>query len=181
MSKLNELAPREGSTKGRMRVGRGPGSGKGKTAGRGVKGQKARTGVAVKGFEGGQMPLHRRLPKRGFKSMDRREFNEINVGDIEAALEAGRLAAGKSIDNAMLVEAGVLRRKLDGLRLLGNGELKSKVAITVDHASASARAAVEKAGGSVTVIEKKVLAADETKRAKTAAKRAKTAKPGKGD
>ena len=179
--RLNDIKENAGATKRRVRIGRGIGSGVGKTGGRGGKGQTARSGVAIGGFEGGQMPLHRRLPKRGFKSLDRREFNEINVGDIEAAIEAGRLAAGKSIDNVMLVEAGVLRRKLDGLRLLGNGELKSKVAITVDHVSASARAAVEKAGGSVTVIEKKVLAADEAKRAKTAAKRAKTAKPGKGD
>jgi large subunit ribosomal protein L15 len=150
MTKLNELAPREGSTKGRMRVGRGPGSGKGKTAGRGVKGQKARSGVAIAGFEGGQMPLHMRMPKRGFNNPFAKEFAEVNLWRIEQAIAAGKLDAGQPIDADALIKAGVLRRAKDGVKLLGKGELKSKIAITVWSATASARAAVEKAGGSVT-------------------------------
>jgi len=150
MTKLNELAPREGSTKGRMRVGRGPGSGKGKTAGRGVKGQKARTGVSIAGFEGGQMPLHMRMPKRGFNSRNRLDFAEVNLWRIEQAIAAGKLDAGKAIDGAALVAAGVVRRVKDGVRLLGKGALTSKLEITVHSATASARAAVEKAGGKLT-------------------------------
>ena len=179
--RLNDIKENPGALKRRVRIGRGIGSGVGKTGGRGGKGQTARTGVAIGGFEGGQMPLHRRLPKRGFNSLDRRRFNEVNVGDLEGAIAAGRIKAGEAVDIAKLVATGIVRRPLDGVRLLGNGELKSKIAITVDHASASARAAVEKAGGSVTVIEKKVLPADEAKRAKTAAKRAKLAKPAKSE
>jgi len=151
MTKLNELAPRPGSTKNRMRVGRGPGSGKGKTAGRGVKGQKARSGVAIAGFEGGQMPLHMRMPKRGFNNPFAKEFAEVNLWRLEQAVAAGKLDAGKPIDAAALVAAGVLRRAYDGVKLLGKGELTSKLDITVYAASASARAAVEKAGGSLTV------------------------------
>ena len=151
MTKLNELAPREGSTKGRMRVGRGPGSGKGKTAGRGVKGQKSRTGVAIGGFEGGQMPLHMRMPKRGFNSRNRKNLAEVNLWRIEQAIAAGKLDAKKPIDAAALVAAGVLRRAGDGVKLLGQGELKSKLTLTVYAATASAKAAVEKAGGSLTV------------------------------
>ena len=150
MTKLNELAPREGSTKNRMRVGRGPGSGKGKTAGRGVKGQKARSGVAVNGFEGGQMPLHMRMPKRGFNKPNRKTFAEVNLWRIEQAIAAGKLDAGKPIDVTALIAAGVLRRAKDGVRLLGKGELKSKLEITVYAASATARAAVEAAGGTLT-------------------------------
>ena len=150
MTKLNELAPREGSTKGRMRVGRGPGSGKGKTAGRGVKGQKARSGVSIMGFEGGQMPLHMRMPKRGFNNINRKEFAEVNLWRIEQAIAAGKLDPKKAIDAAALVSSGILRRAKDGVKLLGKGELKSKIEITVWSASASARAAVEKAGGTVT-------------------------------
>ena len=150
MTKLNELAPRPGSTKGRMRVGRGPGSGKGKTAGRGVKGQKARSGVAVGGFEGGQMPLHMRMPKRGFNNPFAKEFAEVNLWRIEQAIAAGKLDAGQPIDAEALVKAGVLRRAKDGVKLLGKGELKSKINLTVYSATASARAAVEKAGGSLT-------------------------------
>jgi large subunit ribosomal protein L15 len=150
MTKLNELAPREGSTKNRMRVGRGPGSGKGKTAGRGVKGQKARSGVAVNGFEGGQMPLHMRMPKRGFNKPNRKTFAEVNLWRIEQAIAAGKLDAGKPIDAAALIAAGVVRRAWDGVRLLGKGELKSKLEITVYAASATARAAVEAAGGTLT-------------------------------
>ena len=151
MTKLNELAPRPGSTKGRMRVGRGPGSGKGKTAGRGVKGQKSRTGVSIAGFEGGQMPLHMRMPKRGFNKPFRKQFVEVNLWRIEQAIAAGKLDAKKPIDAEALLAAGVLRRAKDGVKLLGKGELKSKLDITVYAASASARAAVEKAGGSLTV------------------------------
>ena len=150
MTKLNELAPREGSTKGRMRVGRGPGSGKGKTGGRGVKGQKSRSGVAIAGFEGGQMPLHMRMPKRGFNSRNRKDFAEVNLWRIEQAVTAGKLDAKKAIDADVLLAAGVIRRKKDGVKLLGKGELTSKIDITVYHASETARAAVEKAGGKLT-------------------------------
>jgi len=150
MTKLNELAPREGSTKGRMRVGRGPGSGKGKTSGRGVKGQKSRTGVAIAGFEGGQMPLHMRMPKRGFNSLNPVDLAEVNLWRIEQAIAAGKLDAKAAIDGKALVAAGVLRREKDGVKLLGKGELKSKLDITVYAASASAKAAVEKAGGKIT-------------------------------
>ena len=135
-----------------MRVGRGIGSGKGKTAGRGVKGQKARTGVAIKGFEGGQMPLHRRLPKRGFHNIFRLDYNEVSLGKIQAAVEAGKLDAGQPVTEAALVAAGVLRRAKDGVRVLGTGELSAKVTLEVAYATKSAVAAVEKAGGSVTVL-----------------------------
>ncbi|HEY3695118.1 50S ribosomal protein L15 [Phenylobacterium sp.] len=161
MVKLNELAPREGSVKGRMRVGRGPGSGKGKTAGRGVKGQKSRSGVAIAGFEGGQMPLHMRMPKRGFNSLDRKDFAEVNLWRLEQAIAAGKLDAGKPIDGEVLVASGVLRRVKDGVKLLGKGALKSKLDITVHHASASAREAVEKAGGKLTTTRKDTPAAAE--------------------
>jgi large subunit ribosomal protein L15 len=151
MTKLNELSPREGSTKGRMRVGRGPGSGKGKTAGRGVKGQKARSGVAIAGFEGGQMPLHMRMPKRGFNNPRALDFAEVNFWRLEQAIAAGKLDPKKPIDAAALVAAGVLRRAKDGIKLLAKGELTSKIEITVYAASASAVEAVEKAGGKLTV------------------------------
>ena len=151
MTKLNELSPAEGSTKNRMRVGRGPGSGKGKTAGRGVKGQKARSGVAIAGFEGGQMPLHMRMPKRGFNNIFRKEFAEVNFWRIEQAIAAGKLDAGKPIDADALLKAGVIRKARDGVKLLGKGELKSKLNITVYHASAAAQAAIEKAGGKLTM------------------------------
>jgi large subunit ribosomal protein L15 len=160
MTKLNELSPREGSTKGRMRVGRGPGSGKGKTAGRGVKGQKARSGVAIAGFEGGQMPLHMRMPKRGFNNIHRKDFAEVNLWRLEQAIAAGKLDAKKAIDADALIAAGVVRRAKDGLRLLGKGELTSKIDITVYSASASAVAAVEKAGGKVTTTKKEAPAAE---------------------
>ena len=150
MTKLNELSPREGSVKDRMRVGRGPGSGKGKTAGRGVKGQKSRTGVSIAGFEGGQMPLHMRMPKRGFNKLNRKAFAEVNLWRLEQAVAAGKLDAGKPIDAGALIAAGVVRRAKDGVRLLGKGELKSKINITVYAATPSARAAVEKAGGALT-------------------------------
>ena len=149
--RLNDLRDNEGATKNRMRVGRGIGSGKGKTGGRGVKGQKARSGVAIKGFEGGQMPLHMRLPKRGFNKPNRLKFAEINLGRLQKAIDAKTIDAKKAIDAASLVEAGVLRRAHDGLRLLAKGELKTKVQITVAGASKAAVEAVEKAGGSVTI------------------------------
>jgi large subunit ribosomal protein L15 len=174
--RLNELKDNPGSRKVRVRIGRGIGSGIGKTGGRGGKGQTARAGVRLGGFEGGQMPLHRRLPKRGFNKRNRKEFNEINLGRLQAAVDAERIDAGKPVDAAALLAAGLIRRALDGVRLLGDGELKAKLALTVNHASAKAKAAVEQAGGSVALIEKKVLAADEAKRQKTAAKRAKTGK-----
>jgi large subunit ribosomal protein L15 len=151
MTKLNQLAPRAGSTKNRMRIGRGPGSGKGKTGGRGVKGQKARSGVAIGAFEGGQMPLHMRMPKRGFNKPNRRQLTEVNLWRIEQAIDAGKLDASKVVDGAALVAAGVLKRVKDGVKLLGEGELKSKLEITVWAASASAKAAVEKAGGTLTL------------------------------
>ena len=158
MTKLNELSPREGSTKNRMRVGRGPGSGKGKTAGRGVKGQKARSGVAIAGFEGGQMPLHMRMPKRGFNNIFRKDYAEVNFWRLEQTIAAGKLDPKKPIDAEVLVAAGVLRRALDGVRLLGKGELTSKLNITVHSASAAARAAVEKAGGTLTTTKKEAPA-----------------------
>ncbi|HRY06867.1 MAG TPA: 50S ribosomal protein L15 [Hyphomicrobiaceae bacterium] len=172
--RLNEIKDNAGARKARVRIGRGIGSGVGKTGGRGGKGQTARSGVAIGGFEGGQMPLHRRLPKRGFNKWRRKDFNEINLGALQQAIDDKRIDAGKPITVDTLVADGVLRRAKDGLRLLGSGELKAKVAITLDHATASAKAAVEKAGGSVTLIEKKVLEADEAKRKKTAAKKAKS-------
>jgi large subunit ribosomal protein L15 len=157
--KLNEIADNAGSRKGRMRVGRGIGSGKGKTAGRGVKGQKARPGVAVKGFEGGQMPLHRRLPKRGFKNTPfAKKLNEINLDRVQAAIDAGKLDAKKKVDGAALKAAGVVRKAKDGVRLLANGELKAAVTFEIEGASKAAAAAVEKAGGSVKIVGAKAAA-----------------------
>jgi len=146
------LRDNAGARKPRRRVGRGIGSGKGKTAGRGGKGQTARSGVAIKGFEGGQMPLHRRLPKRGFTNIFRKRFNELNLDRVQQAIDAGKLDAAALIDVEALVAAGVLRRAKDGVRLLGGGELKAKVNIAVAGASKSAIAAVESAGGSITVL-----------------------------
>src|ERR1700742_4551527 len=151
--RLNEIKDNPGSRKMRVRVGRGIGSGVGKQGGRGGKGQTARTGVAIGGFEGGQMPLHRRLPKRGFHKFARKSFNELNVGFLQKAIDEKRVDPKNPIDVASLVEAGVIRRPKDGLRLLGGGELNAKVTLTVNHATASAKAAVEKAGGSVKIIE----------------------------
>jgi large subunit ribosomal protein L15 len=154
--KLNEIAPRAGSKKKRFRIGRGIGSGAGKTGGRGGKGQTARSGVRIKGFEGGQMPLHRRLPKRGFKNTKfARRLNEVNLGKIQAAIDAGRIDGATVIDVATLVKAGLLRREKDGVRLLGDGELKARVDFAVFGASKSAVAAVEKAGGSVKILAPK--------------------------
>jgi len=154
--KLHELADRPGARKKRHRIGRGIGSGTGKTGGRGGKGQTARSGVRIKGFEGGQMPLHRRLPKRGFRNTAfAKRLNEVNLGRVQAAIDAGKLDAGATVDAAALVKAGVLRREKDGVRLLGSGEIKAKVAFAVWGASKSAVAAVEKAGGSVQVLAPK--------------------------
>lgn len=149
--RLNELKDNPGASKNRMRVGRGIGSGKGKTGGRGVKGQKSRTGVSIKGFEGGQMPLHRRLPKRGFNQPFRKIYNEVNLDRVQTAIDSGRLDASKPVTIDALLSAGVIRRALDGVRLLGNGQLKQKLALEVTGASKGAVAAVEKAGGSVTI------------------------------
>ena len=148
--KLNEIADNPGATKRRKRVGRGPGSGMGKTAGRGIKGQKSRSGVAIAGYEGGQMPLYQRLPKRGFNKPNRKEYSVTNLGLIQKFIDAGKLDAG-NITEDTLIESGLVRRKLDGIRVLAKGELTAKAAITVTGASKSAIAAVEKAGGSLTV------------------------------
>jgi len=154
--KLHELADRPGARKKRHRIGRGIGSGTGKTGGRGGKGQTARSGVRIKGFEGGQMPLHRRLPKRGFRNTPfAKRYNEVNLGRVQEAIDAGKLDAGATVDVAALVKAGVLRREKDGVRLLGGGEFKSKVAFSVAGASKSAIATVEKSGGSVEVLAPK--------------------------
>ena len=159
---LHDLAGRPGARKMRKRIGRGIGSGKGKTGGRGGKGQTARSGVRIKGFEGGQMPLHRRLPKRGFKNtMFARRLNEVNLGRIQAAIDSGELDAGGKIDVAALVKAGVLRRAKDGVKLLGAGEIKAKVALSVYGASKSAVAAVEKAGGTVEILAPKAEAGEQ--------------------
>lgn len=151
--KLNELRDNPGATKERIRVGRGIGSGKGKTGGRGVKGQKSRTGVSINGFEGGQMAIYRRLPKRGFTNKFRKDFVTINLDRLQAAVDAGRLDAGQTITAEALVAAGIVRRAKDGIRLLGMGEVTSKLTVEVAGASKTAIAAVEKAGGTVTVLE----------------------------
>jgi large subunit ribosomal protein L15 len=154
--KLNELADRPGSRKHRHRIGRGIGSGSGKTGGRGGKGQTARSGVRIKGFEGGQMPLHRRLPKRGFRNTKfALKLNEISLGRLQEAIDAGKLDTAGKIDAETLVKAGILRRAKDGVRLLGSGELKAKIAVSVYGASKSAVAAVEKAGGTVEILAPK--------------------------
>ena len=150
--KLSDIADNAGSRKKRMRVGRGIGSGKGKTGGRGGKGQTARSGVRIKGFEGGQMPLHRRLPKRGFNNIFRLDFAEINLDRLQEAIDNKLVDASTTVTAESLVKAGVLRRAKDGLRLLGRGELKAKLAIEVYGASKSAIEAVEKAGGSVKIL-----------------------------
>jgi large subunit ribosomal protein L15 len=150
--KLNDIADKPGSSKARMRVGRGIGSGKGKTGGRGVKGQKARTGVAVKGFEGGQMPLHRRLPKRGFTPPHAKDYNEVNLGRIQAAVAAGKLAREGLITIDALLAAGICTKKRDGVKILGMGEISTPLSFEVAGASKSAISAIEKAGGSVRVI-----------------------------
>jgi len=158
--KLHELRDNEGAARKKKRVARGPGSGKGKTAGRGIKGQKSRSGVALNGYEGGQMPLYRRLPKRGFTKPNRLEFAVVNLGLIQKFIDAGKLDATAEITEDALIEAGVTRRKRDGIRVLAKGEITAKVNLVVTGASATAIEAVEKAGGSLKVAEKAVEAAE---------------------
>jgi large subunit ribosomal protein L15 len=181
--RLNEIRDNPGAKKTRVRVGRGIGSGLGKMGGRGGKGQTARSGVAIGGFEGGQMPLFRRLPKRGFNKYRPAHYNEINLMDLQAGIDAKRLDPSRPIDVETLIAAGMLRRKKDGLRVLGTGDITARIEITANHASARARAEIERAGGTVHLIVVKVLPEDERKRAKTAAKKAKTSpgKAGKSD
>ena len=169
---LNEITDNEGARKRRMRVGRGIGSGKGKTCGRGQKGQKSRSGVAIKGFEGGQMPLHMRLPKRGFNKPNRAEWSEVNTGQIQKAIDAGTLDATQPMDVGVLMAAGLVGHPRDGLRLLGKGTLTSAVHLHVAGASAAAKAMVEAAGGSVTVPEPVVKRTSEEMKADRAAARA---------
>ena len=149
--KLHELRDNDGATKKRKRVGRGPGSGTGKTAGRGIKGQKSRSGVAINGYEGGQMPLYQRLPKRGFNKPNRKAFAVVNLGLIHKFIDAKKLDAKAAITEDALVASGLVRRKLDGVRILAKGDITSKVTLEVTGASKSAVEAVEKAGGSLTV------------------------------
>ncbi|WP_224823924.1 50S ribosomal protein L15 [Cognatishimia sp. MH4019] len=149
--KLNELRDNPGATKKRKRVGRGPGSGMGKTAGRGIKGQKSRSGVAINGYEGGQMPLYQRLPKRGFNSRNRKSYAVVNLQLLQKFIDAKKIDAKKAITEDVLVESGLVRRKLDGVRILAKGEITSKITLEVTGASKAAIEAVEKAGGSLTV------------------------------
>lgn len=178
--KLNDIKDNAGARKSRMRVGRGIGSGKGKTAGRGQKGAKARSGVAINGFEGGQMPLHMRIPKRGFNNIFAKDFAEVNLGAVQKMVEAGKIAAGAALDHAALQAAGLARGGKDGVRLLAKGELTTKVSFKVMGASKAAVEAVEKAGGSVEIVaaSKREAATDSTdpRKAKRVAK--KTAKAG---
>ncbi|QNE31492.1 50S ribosomal protein L15 [Sphingomonas sp. NBWT7] len=159
--KLNELRDNEGARHRRMRVGRGIGSGKGKTGGRGQKGQKSREGVSIAGFEGGQMPLHMRLPKRGFNNIFAKDYAVVNTGELQKAIDSGKLT-GTDLDHAALKAAGLARGGKDGVRLLGKGEISAKLNLAVAGVSAGAREAIEKAGGSVTVIDV-VAAADKAK------------------
>ncbi len=154
--KLNELRDNDGARKGRMRVGRGIGSGKGKTAGRGQKGQKSRSGVSVNGFEGGQMPLHMRLPKRGFNNIFAKDYAEVNLGMIQKLIDLGTLDAKNALDHAALKAVGLARGGRDGVRLLGKGDFSAKLSFKVAGVSKGAREAVEKAGGSIEVIAPKV-------------------------
>ncbi|MCX7646796.1 MAG: 50S ribosomal protein L15 [Rhodobacteraceae bacterium] len=149
--KLNELRDNAGASRKRMRIGRGPGSGKGKTGGRGIKGQKSRSGVALNAYEGGQMPLYMRLPKRGFNKPNRRKFAVVNLGLIQKFIDAGKLDARREITEDVLVDAGLVRRKLDGVRILAKGDISAKVKLAVTGASKAAIEAVEKAGGTLTV------------------------------
>ena len=151
--KLNELSDNPGARKARTRVGRGIGTGKGKTSGRGMNGQKSRSGVAIKGFEGGQMPIYRRLPKRGFHNKFRKHFEIVNLDSLQAAVDAGKLASKKPVDRAALIAIGLVRDNGNGLRLLARGEIKTALTIRVDGASKAAVAAVEKAGGKVVTPE----------------------------
>ena len=179
--KLSDIADNAGSRKKRMRVGRGIGSGKGKQAGRGGKGQTARSGVRIKGFEGGQMPLHRRLPKRGFNNIFAKDYAEVNLGAIQKLIDAGKIDAKKLLDHDALKAAGLARGGKDGVRLLGKGEFKAKASFKVAGVSKGAREAVEKAGGSIEVLEQKDPAAlaaakkGKTREARLAAKAEKKA------
>ena len=157
--RLNEIKDNPGSSKARIRVGRGIGSGKGKQAGRGGKGQTARSGVRIKGFEGGQMPLHRRLPKRGFTPPSRVVYNEVNLGRIQRAIDAGKLSADEPITLESLMKAGVVTHPRDGVKILGSGELKSKASFEITAASKSAAAAIETAGGSLKILREEAAAA----------------------
>ncbi|MGJ8629073.1 MAG: 50S ribosomal protein L15 [Sulfitobacter sp.] len=159
--KLHELSDNEGATKKRKRVGRGPGSGTGKMGGRGIKGQKSRSGVAIKGYEGGQMPLYQRLPKRGFNKPNRKSYAVVNLGLIQKFIDAKKLDAKKAIDAAALIDSGLVRRELDGIRVLAKGDITSKIDLHVAGASKSAIEAVEKAGGSLTVAAPKAAPASE--------------------
>ena len=162
--KLNDLRDNPGARKTRITVGRGIGSGKGKTCGRGVKGQKARTGVRLKGFEGGQMPLARRLPKRGFKNIFAKDYSAVNLQRLQAAIDKGQIDIKKPITSESLIASGVASKACDGVRIIGKGELKAKIEVTVAGASKSAIAAIEKAGGKITLTYNK--AEDEAKKAK---------------
>ncbi|WP_022672842.1 50S ribosomal protein L15 [Novosphingopyxis baekryungensis] len=174
--KLNDIRDNDGARKSKMRVGRGIGSGKGKTSGRGQKGQKSRSGVAIKGFEGGQMPLHMRLPKRGFNNPFGKDYAEVNLGMVQKFIDAGKLDAKNAFDHAALKAAGLARGGKHGVRLLAKGELTTKANFVVAGASKGAIEAVEKAGGTVEVIAKKVDADAEAKKQKSADKKAAKAK-----
>lgn len=178
--RLNELRDNQGARKTRVRVGRGTSSGKGKTAGRGVKGQKSRSGVSIKGFEGGQMPLHMRLPKRGFNVPNPKKLNAVNLGRLQQALDAGKLNASDAVNTANLKSAGVIRRELDGVRIIGNGELKTKLDFEVFGVSASAREAIEKLGGKITVLAPAPSEGDDEAKAEKKAKK-KAAKKAEAD
>jgi len=169
--KLNAIRDNPGARKGRVRIGRGIGSGIGKTGGRGGKGQTARSGVAINGFEGGQMPLHMRLPKRGFKNPDAPKFVEVNLGRIQAAIDARRLKTGATVTEQALIEAGLARRARDGIRLLAKGELKTQLSLEVTGASAPAVAAVEKLGGKVVILPPKSVPQPGPKERKRAPKK----------
>jgi large subunit ribosomal protein L15 len=181
--KLNEIRDNEGSHKKRMRVGRGPGSGKGKTSGRGVKGQKSRTGVAIGGFEGGQMPLYMRMPKRGFNNPNALKLAEVNLWRLQDAVDAGKLDVSGELDGAALVAAGVTRRVKDGIRILGTGEIKAKLNLVVWSASSGAVKAIEAAGGSVRQLrpEAEAKAAARVEKRNAARGKAPAPKAPKGD
>lgn len=178
--RLNELRDNQGARKTRVRVGRGTSSGKGKTGGRGVKGQKSRSGVSIKGFEGGQMPLHMRLPKRGFNVPNPKKLNAVNLGRLQQALDAGKLNASDAVNTASLKSAGVIRRELDGVRIIGNGKLKTKLDFEVFGVSASAREAIEKLGGKITVLAPAPSKDDDDAKAEKKAKK-KAAKKAEAD
>lgn len=178
--RLNELRDNQGARKTRVRFGRGTSSGKGKTGGRGVKGQKSRSGVSIKGFEGGQMPLHMRLPKRGFNVPNPKKLNAVNLGRLQQALDAGKLNASDAVNTASLKSAGVIRRELDGVRIIGNGELKTKLDFEVFGVSASAREAIEKLGGKITVLAPAPSKDDDDAKAEKKAKK-KAAKKAEAD